>query len=352
MDLATAPPARAAAPELRLLHSQEEYAACVQLQKDTWGQHFNEVVPATILKITNRVGGIVAGAFHEGRLVAFVYGITGLDRERLAHWSHMLAVRPEFRDLGIGRRLKEFQRDLLARRGVETILWSYDPLVARNAHLNLNRLGAHVDEYVVDMYPATSSDLHAFGTDRFIVSWGIAAPGDPGDVGDALSSRDAGVGTASAARSHGPSGRAAPDSAPLFGPAAVYNSGCESGNQNDGRDRRADGDAPLARGDEPVDFVPPRVRVEVPADIETIATRSPAGALAWRTSTRRAFNAWLGRGYAVSGFRREADGACYYTLTAPVPPDAAAPSGGRARPAPRPEPSSPDLNPRSPSKEP
>lgn len=273
-------PARSAAPELRLLRSLEEYAACVQLQKDTWGQHFNEVVPATILKITNRVGGIVAGAFEHGRLIAFVYGITGLDRGRLAHWSHMLAVRPEYRDLGIGRRLKELQRDILLQRGVRTILWSFDPLVARNAHLNLNRLGVRVDDYIVDMYPETSSDLHAFGTDRFIVTWHVAAP------------------------------------TPASGPGMVYKSGCETGNH--AATERTAG----AAG--PADSAPTRLRVEVPADIEAIAAASPTDALAWRTLTRRAFTTWLGRGYTVTGFRRDPDGACYYTLSAPVPPPAPA----------------------------
>ncbi len=293
-------PARSAAPELRLLHSLQEYSACVQLQQDTWGRHFNEVVPATILKITNRVGGVVAGAFVGDRLVAFVYGITGLDRGRLAHWSHMLAVRPEYRDLGIGRQLKEFQRDLLARRGVETILWSYDPLVARNAHLNLNRLGARVDDYVVDMYPATASDLHSFGTDRFVVAWPIAQAG------------------------------AAP--APADAPGSVYRAACEI-EDHTGRARRPAGRAapraggaraedpavPLATGAEPPDFAPPHLRVQVPGDIEAIAAASATDALAWRMATRRAFTTWLARGYQVAGFRREPDGACYYTLSAPVP---------------------------------
>ncbi len=317
-------PARSAAPELRLLHSLQEYSACVQLQKDTWGRHFNEVVPATILKITNRVGGVVAGAFLGDRLVAFVYGITGLDRGRLAHWSHMLAVRPEYRDLGIGRQLKEFQRELLARRGVETILWSFDPLVARNAHLNLNRLGARVDEYVVDMYPATASDLHAFGTDRFIVAWPIA----PGDGGAAS--------------------------------ASVYNAACETEDQP-GRTRRQRGlqgppvpadwagasaaTAPVATGAESPDFAPPLLRVEVPADIEAIAAASGADALAWRMATRRAFTVWLARGYTVAGFRREPDGACYYTLSAPVPPEPAPPgrSGRRSKAAKAPPSAHPPL---------
>ena len=145
------------APSLRLLDSESDYAACVRLQRLTWGVGFGEVVPASVLKITNRVGGIVAGAFAAGELLGFVYGITGLLRGRLVHWSHMLAVRPEARDQGIGLQLKHFQRDVLRGRGVGQVLWSFDPLVARNAHLNLVRLGVRVEEYVTDMYPASNS---------------------------------------------------------------------------------------------------------------------------------------------------------------------------------------------------
>src|ERR1041385_2041149 len=113
------------------------------------------------------------------RLVGFVFGMTGVERGRLVHWSDMLAVRPDLRDHGIGRRLKEFQRDTLLAMGVGLVYWTFDPLVARNAHLNFNRLGVRVSEYVIDMYGSdTDSALHrGLGTDRFIVAWEIAAPG-------------------------------------------------------------------------------------------------------------------------------------------------------------------------------
>lgn len=175
---------------VRLLASDADYQACLRLQRETWGEGFGELVPASILKITNRIGGIVAGAFLQDELAGFVYGLTGLDAGRAVQWSHMLAVRPAARDRGIGRRLKEFQLATLAARGIRVLRWSFDPLVARNAHLNLSRLGARVDRYVVDMYPTTGSRLHSFGTDRLLVTL------ESGDEGAAVRPEPAAAGPA------------------------------------------------------------------------------------------------------------------------------------------------------------
>src|SRR5437763_16363099 len=99
--------------ELRALKSTADYAACVELQHATWGRSFAEAVPGSILKICQQVGGVAAGAFDpEGRLLGFVFGLTGVRGGRLAHWSHMLAVAPGARDPGLGAKLKLFQRDL------------------------------------------------------------------------------------------------------------------------------------------------------------------------------------------------------------------------------------------------
>ena len=167
--------------DIRPLATHEEYAACVALQRATWGQDFADTVPASILMVSQKVGGVAAGAFdRENTLVGFVFGLTGVKNGRLAHWSDMLAVRPEWRDAGVGRALKEFQRAAVRALGVELMYWTYDPLVARNAHLNIDRLGARPVEYVVDMYGAdTGSELHrGIGSDRFIVEWRLA-PGPP-----------------------------------------------------------------------------------------------------------------------------------------------------------------------------
>jgi chorismate synthase len=157
---------------IRHLHTPAELDGCVALQRAIWGPTFSEAVPRTILLIAVKLGGIVAGAFDGERMIGFVFGLTGLRDGRLAHWSDMLAVDPSCRDQGIGRQLKAFQREAVVARGVTDMYWTYDPLVARNAHFNINRLGAEIVEYVTDMYGTTGSALHGdVPTDRFVVRW-------------------------------------------------------------------------------------------------------------------------------------------------------------------------------------
>jgi predicted GNAT superfamily acetyltransferase len=242
----------------RPLASAADYAACAELQKATWGQGFAEVVPGVVLKICQKVGGVAAGAFdREGRMLGFVFGVTGVRHGRLAHWSHMLAVRPEARDLGLGRSLKLYQREQLLALGVEQVLWTYDPLESRNAHLNFNRLGVEVEEYVVNMYDEDSgSELsRGLGTDRFIVSWEIAGE-----------------------RARRVLGGEPPDFAP-FRAAPAYD---------------ALGDAPPPEA--------PRVRVAIPASIQDVKHERPEEAAAWRAGTRRALQGYLARGYRAVAF--------------------------------------------------
>ncbi|MEX2526507.1 MAG: GNAT family N-acetyltransferase [Gemmatimonadota bacterium] len=157
---------------IRPLTSHDDFKECVEFQRTIWGLDYGDVVPASILKVSARVGGVVAGAFDtEGAMMGFVYGLAGLRDGKPIHWSHMLAVAPSHRNGGVGRRLKEFQAREVAIQGIRTMLWTFDPLVARNAHFNLNRLGARVEEYVEQMYGETGSALHTFGTDRFVVRW-------------------------------------------------------------------------------------------------------------------------------------------------------------------------------------
>jgi predicted GNAT superfamily acetyltransferase len=262
---------------IRPLSSEKEYVACVDLQRLTWGEAYEEVVTGSLMKVAQRVGGLAIGAFSEdGTLLGFVFGLTGVESGRLTHWSHMLAVHPRHRDRGIGRRLKEHQRELLVGLGVEAVLWTFDPLVARNAHLNLNRLGVRVVEYVADMYPGTGSVLHTFGTDRFVVTWPVAA---------ALRSSGAEV------RVHRDGHR-----------APVVNRG-----PNDrGRSVESDDIGTVSRSS--------MVRIRIPSDIESIQADDLRLARAWRASTRAAFQRYVDAGYVVSGFSVD-DGAGYYLLT-------------------------------------
>lgn len=257
---------------IRALGSDADLRACVELQKRTWGESFSECVPATILKVSQRIGGVAAGAFDpEGRLLGFVFGMTGIADGEAVHWSDMLAVSPEARNLGLGQRLKQFQADAVRRLDVARVLWTFDPLVARNAHLNLNKLGARVLEYHPDMYGSTDSPLHRVGTDRFVVSWRF--DGEP--------QRRWTVGAADAADS------------------PILNARLPDGGLRD--------------------LGAPVVRVEVPLDIDAVQRVSMEEAARWRSSTRAAFMAALEQGYEVTGFyRASAGGPCYYVLSRPA----------------------------------
>ena len=282
-------------PIIRSFDSRADYDACVRLQRDTWGEHFVDVVPATILMVSQRVGGVSAGAFDaDGRLLGFVFGISGVRDGELVHWSDMLAVRPEARGAGLGRRLKHFQREQLLERGIRRMLWTYDPLVARNANLNLNSLGARPVEYVVNMYGDTRSPLHAgLDTDRFIVEWRLDQQAPVG--------AEPAAGTAPAGRASRLEGT---------GTTAVVDPDWFA------RER------PL-----PADSC---VRVAAPADIDGIKEADPACARAWQQAQRRALTWYLANGYRVSGFehRRPPDDSHYLVTTAPNPETGAPASAG------------------------
>jgi len=159
--------------EIRALSTLREMQECVALQAEIWGDDFDGLVPASLLKVAAYVGGIVAGAFDGGgSLLGFVFGLTGIEQGDIVHWSHMLGVSPRAQGQGIGRALKEYQRTFLRQLGVVRMYWTFDPLVARNAHFNFNVLGVRAKDYVVDMYGVGTSPLHrGIGTDRLIVSW-------------------------------------------------------------------------------------------------------------------------------------------------------------------------------------
>ena len=104
-----------------------------------------------------------------------VFGIAGFKDGAPCHWSHMLAVREESRDRGIGAALKDFQREEVLRQHVHVMYWTYDPLVARNAKLNIKIVGARVVEYVRDMYGVDHASItdRVIGSDRFVVRWDL-----------------------------------------------------------------------------------------------------------------------------------------------------------------------------------
>jgi predicted GNAT superfamily acetyltransferase len=267
---------------IRRLQTHEDYKACVALQKATWGETFSECVPPSILMVSQKIGGVAAGAFDEkGTMLGFVFGLTGVKDGRLVHWSDMLAVRPEARDLGIGRRLKLYQRELLRMISVEVVYWTYDPLVARNAHLNLNRLGARVTEYIPDMYENDSpGELYqGLSMDRFIVEWHILEE-----------------------RAEGEMSRQLQMDAKRFSQTPIVNA----------QMNEAGIPMPQIIGELPK---LPAVRVEIPADIQILKSQSMPLAIEWRATTRRAFLFYQEHGYRVTTFYRdEGSGRCFYGI--------------------------------------
>ena len=261
---------------IRELATLEEYLECCEIQEETWGRGFSERVPTAILRVSQKIGGVTAGAFDaDGRMIGFVFGLTGLRDGRPAHWSDMLAVREEARGHHIGDQLKRYQRERVRELGVDLMLWTYDPLVARNAHFNFNRLGAFPVEYVENMYgDNTGSTLHgALATDRFVIGW-----------------------TLSTAERH-ETAIAAP--------------------------QEGDADIPLANPlDEcglPVLALPdiaPAVRVQIPHEMSAVQHAGPLAATRWRLTVRDAMVSLYKRGFSATRFVRGAPGRLpYYVVT-------------------------------------
>jgi predicted GNAT superfamily acetyltransferase len=258
---------------VRELVGPDELRRCVALQKRIWGEQFAELVPPAILWVAQRTGGIAAGAFDgSGRMLGFVFGMSGFVDGRPIHWSDMLAVEPDARGRGTGTRLKRYQRDTLLRRGIQHVAWTFDPLESRNAWINFAHLGITAREYVRDCYGQSDSPLHAgLGTDRLIASWALASD----RVRDRM------------------------EQAASPPPAAVWTA------------------APVVNGDAlRLDLDAPAVRVRIPADVQQLKREQPDGGRVWRDSTRAAFEAYFARGYEAVELVREA-GVSSYVLVRP-----------------------------------
>ena len=158
---------------IRELREQAELREVESLQREVWGVADLEIVSTTHFIASIQAGAIVLGAFEEGKLAGFAWAFPGFDGKEPFLHSDMLAVRPAWRDRGIGRALKLAQRDHALRRGFSRITWTFDPLQSRNAYLNLHILGVTSRRYLRDLYGTTSSPLHAAGTDRLWVEWDL-----------------------------------------------------------------------------------------------------------------------------------------------------------------------------------
>ena len=163
--------------QIHHLTTLEQFERCVVLQLEVWGYSDGDLIPRRVFLVAQRIGGQVLGAFDGDAIVGFAMALPGYRNQYAYLHSHMLAVLPEYRNFGLGRRLKLAQRDDAIARGFDLMEWTYDPLEIKNAHLNIARLGAISRRYQPDFYGPSSSPLQGgLPTDRLYAEWWLNSP--------------------------------------------------------------------------------------------------------------------------------------------------------------------------------
>src|SRR2546423_3140128 len=253
---------------IRDLDRLEDLRAVEALQKEGWGCSDLDVVPLTMLVATREVGGVLIGAYDRSELVGFVYGFPGYEDGRATHHSHMLAVKPAYRNHYLGYKLKLAQREAVLAQGIERITWTFDPLQSLNAYFNFAKLGVVAGTYKIDFYgEATSSFLHQLGTDRLWVSWILNS--------ERVCKR---------LQSDQPQAPAAADGALTL----VH----------------VDSESAPRRNISGKFLGQKHLSIEIPANINDLQRRAPTLAVEWREATRWAFTEALRLGYFVAEFNR------------------------------------------------
>ena len=275
---------------IRDVEGEPEFHAIENIQKEAWQFSDLDVVPAATLIATQHAGGIVLGAFDDDSMIGFAYAFPALEDGRSSMHSHMLAVKPDYRNCQTGFYLKVAQRQRALERGLDEITWTFDPLQSLNAHLNFEKLGVISNRYIPNFYgDASSSPLHSgFGTDRLWVRWLLNSERVKQRASSAEPERATGLSVE------------ANDLAGFIGSALIYGD-----------------DARPMLGDFS-NLSTNRCSIEIPNDINGLKQRKPELGVEWREATRAAFLAALDEGFVVNNFARvETEGAprWFYSLT-------------------------------------
>jgi predicted GNAT superfamily acetyltransferase len=169
-------PASATAIHIRHCHGLAEFELCAELERKVWGDA-DLLVPMPLFVVAVETGGQVFAAFDGAKMIGFTMALAGVRDAKPHLHSHMTAVLPEYRDRGVGRKLKLFQREDALARGIGLVEWTFDPLEVKNAYFNLMRLGAIARRYLPNCYGITTSPLHAgLPTDRLVAEWHLRSP--------------------------------------------------------------------------------------------------------------------------------------------------------------------------------
>lgn len=244
-----------------------------RLQNLIWAHDPPESVPMELLIALAHHGGVALGAYAGTTMVSILLSVPALHQGHPAHLSHLLGTHPGWRGQGIGEAMKWRQRELVLAMGIDTIIWTFDPLEAINARLNLARLGGIVRGYERDYYGAMEDSLNrGLPSDRMIVEWRLNAP----RVQERL--------------------RGDTPAAPADTPIALT------------------AEETLVEAPRPGAFVEPSggaALVEIPARIQDIRRRNLDLALAWRMAVRDALERLFAAGYTATDVIRR-DGRIFY----------------------------------------
>lgn len=274
--------------EIRIRPAREraDFDACCELQRAVWRLSELEITSSIQLIATTHAGGsVLLAEGADGQPLGFAYAFPAL-RGGVAHLhSDMLAVLPAHQQRGLGVRLKWAQRREALERGIPLITWTFDPLQARNASLNLRRLGARATEFLENLYGITSTPLHhGLPTDRLLVRWELQAH-------EVVELASAGEPPASV------------ETPPLP------------------RINDVKWQAGWAVSSEPrLDLDARALLLEIPPDFDVIHQSAPTVAAGWHAKVCSALRAYFARGYEATGFAPTEDGGRrrpFYVLTHP-----------------------------------
>ena len=164
---------------IRPLRTLQEFQSTLPLQSAIWGFDDSDQVAPRLFGVFQRIGGSCLGAYLGSEMVGFSLAFAAFKPDGLRYWhSHMAGVSPRLHGQGVGYRIKLRQREEALAAGLDLIEWTFDPLQARNAHFNIEKLGADIEAYLPNCYGITSSALHgALPTDRLVAAWHLRSNG-------------------------------------------------------------------------------------------------------------------------------------------------------------------------------
>jgi predicted GNAT superfamily acetyltransferase len=256
--------------QFRRLQKPEEFRAVEELHRAAGGLTEDAAVPTPVQRAVQDNGGIVVGAFAEIYLAGFSFGFLGWDGEKLYHYSHVTAVRPEYQNHRLGFRLKTRQREEVLRQGLDEVRSTFDPLQSRTAFLNIRRLGAIPDRYLLHYYGRLGAETgESFESDRVRAVWKLQDP-------------------AVLARLEGNSPTPSEDEARFASSEPVVETELDEHGLR----------VPTAVKEPSA----PTAHLEIPFDLALIQQHAPSALRTWRHATRDAFRAAFDTGYVVEDF--------------------------------------------------